>query len=363
MFSLLALSSAASLGSEHTVGDVPAIPGDSAGAIPEFYVGDFDGDGMSDLGLFWPNHNTFDVTLSTGESFGASGSGHWIEANVFGHRDGRYLVGDYNGDDKSDLGFFEPADNSFHVNISTGHSFDGSRTGRWIDPGEFGHRGGQYYVGLFNGGRKADLGFYEPANNSFHVTLSTGGGFNGLNSGQWLPPNVFGHPRGRFRIGDYNKDGSQDLGFFDPDDNSFHIAFSDGTRFDPNSQEWISPNEFGHRDGEYYVGDYNKDRRADLGFFEPADNSFHVTLSTGGRFDGPGSGAWVEPNQFGHRDGQYTVGDYDGDGRSDLGFFDPADNSFHVSLSTGTEFNVAGSGVWARFNPPRLYVPLARGNR
>ena len=89
VLSLVASSSAASRGAEHTVDAAPLLPSDGTDATPQFYVGDYNGDGKSDLGLFWPNHNTFDVTLSTGEGFGAPGSGQWIGANVFGHRDGR----------------------------------------------------------------------------------------------------------------------------------------------------------------------------------------------------------------------------------------------------------------------------------
>jgi hypothetical protein len=329
---------------------------------PEIHIGDFDADGRSDLGIYWADDNSFYVSLSNGEGFDAPGSGMWDAANAFGPQSGRHLIGDFDGDRKSDLGFFYHGNNSFHVSTSTGTGFGGEGSGRWIAPGAFGHRDGRFYVAFFNGGLKADLGFFDPTDESYHVSLSTGSAFNAPHSGRWIAPGTFGHAGGEFYIGDYTRDGTQDLGYFEPNDNTFHISMSNGEAFDrPGSGQWIAPNAFGHRNGKYYVGDYNGDERADLGFFNPGDSSFHVNLSTGSSFGKPGSGRWIEPNTFGHEGGQYFVGNFDGDegGTSDLAFFEPRNNTFHVKLSNGTGFGDTGSGRWADLNLCRTYLPVA----
>ena len=361
LLSLVALRSAANWEEEGGPALAPSDAGGCTSATPKIYIGDFNEDGRSDLGIYRADENAFYVSLSTGSRFDAPGSGRWVASNFFGHSGGQYYVGDFDGDDKSDLGFFNPGNNSFHVSTSTGEAFGGYGSGQWIAPNQFGHSNGRFYVALFNGGRKADLGFFDAGNSSFHVSLSTGSAFGADHSGQWIAPGTFGHPGGQYHIGDYDKDGSQDLGYFEPSNNSFHISFSNGEGFGgPGSGQWIAPGTFGHSGGRFYVGDFDGDDKADLGFFNPGNNSFHVNLSTGGSFGSIGSGRWVDPNTFGHQGGEYYVGNFDGDaeGKADLAFYEPSDNSFHVSLSTGLGFDASGSGKWASLNLCRLYLPL-----
>jgi hypothetical protein len=352
--SLVAFSSSVSRGEE----EAPA--SSSFAFLPycskvrmDIYIGDYDEDGRSDLGIFRGKDNTFHVLLSDGDEFGAEDSGQWIGPNQFGNSNGQYYIGDYDGDDRSDLGFFNAANNSFHVNLSTGEGFGALGSGRWIDPNGFGNRNGRFYVGFFNGGKKSDLGFFAPSNNSFWVSLSTGTAFGAKYSGQWIAPGEFGNRNGRFYVGDINRDGSQDLGFFEPANSSFYVSLSNGEDFGKDgSGRWIPPGEFGNAKGEYYVGDYDGDGDADLGFFEPGDNSFYVARSAkrDGEWGFPESERerWIEPGAFGHGDGLFYVGDFNGGGKDDLGFYDPADGSFTVGLSTGYPgFDYTGSGVWA----------------
>jgi hypothetical protein len=365
--SLVTLSAGASWGPRDAA-DEPADATFCGDVIPDLYPGDYNGDGRFDLGVFWPDNNSFDVLLSTKKDFTKSGSGQWVASNTYGNRNGKYYPGDFNGDGKWDLGFFDPGNNSFHVSISTGERFGGPGSGRWLAPGAFGHSNGQFFVAYFNGGLKADLGFFDATNNTFHVTLSTGDGFNAEHSGRWLGPGQFGHANGRYYVGDFNNDGSDDLLFFDPTrGNSVWVSTSDGESFN-NSGTGLWAGGFGHAGGQHYVGDYNGDGRADLGFFEPTGanaNSFHVAISNGIRFTGEEpSGMWVRPNTLGHGRGSFRVADYNNGGKADLGFFNPDNRSFYVGLSNGSNgFNFSGSGYWAHFGRCYTYAPLSLKRR
>ena len=331
---------------------------------PELFIGDFDGDGRSDLGILYQEDYSFYVSLSIEERFAAPGSGEWLAPNVFGNRDGQYYVGDFDGDLKSDLGFFNPADNSFHVSLSTGSGFGGEGSGRWIAPGAFGHSNGRFYVAFFNGGRKADLGFFDLNDNSFWVSLSTGSSFGADHSGQWIAPGTFGHAGGQYYTGDFNNDGSQDLGYFEPADNSFHVNLSNGEAFwKSGSGRWIEPGTFGHSNGRYLVGDFDGDEKADLGFFNFGDNSFHVNLSTGSDFGALGSGRWIAENGFGHPGGQHFVGNFNGGehGKSDLAFYEPGNNGVHVRISNGSGFYEGHQ--WVSLNRCLLYLPVTFDRR
>jgi hypothetical protein len=333
---------------------------------PDFYPGDFNGDGKDDLGYFDRENSSFYVALSNGKRFGVSGSGQWIGPGEWGTSTGQYFVGDFNGDDTDDLGYFNPNNNSFHVNISEGDGFFGPFSGRWIDPNSFGKSHGQYFVGYFNGGKKADLGWFNPNNNSFHVTLSTGTDFGTPEDGKWSEN--FGNTNGEFLIGDFNGDGSQDLGFFTHGNSAFDVKLSNGfNNFDKEgSGRWLEPGEFGHPSGQFVVGDYDENGKHDLGFFNPSDGSFHVTLShfnldKDQYFGKAGSGRWINPGEFGHGDGKFYGGDFNGGDKTDLGFFDYNTFNFHVTLSNGSGFD--DRGVWIRFYKERLYVPVMLKNR
>ncbi|MBN1128302.1 MAG: hypothetical protein JXA71_04915 [Chitinispirillaceae bacterium] len=303
----------------------------------------FNKDYKSDLMFFEPANNSIHMTTSTGTGFGGPGSGQWIGPNQYNLKN-NYFPADFNGDGITDLGYLH-SDNSFMVTIGTGTGFGGLGSGRWISPYSFGGSYGSYYVGDFNGDYRADLLFFEPANNTIHVTTSTGNSFSGPGSGQWITPNGFGNLKNNYFPADYNGDGMTDLGYLEGD-NSFHVTLSTGTGFwGPGSGRWIVSNTFGGSYGSYYVGYFNNDAKADLMFFDPGNNSTHITLSNGNSFGKSGSGQWIGPNGFGNLKNNYFPADFNGDGMTDLGYLE-GDNSFHVTISTGTGFWGSGSGRW-----------------
>ncbi|MCG8461414.1 MAG: FG-GAP-like repeat-containing protein [Holophagales bacterium] len=89
--------------------------------ISERYVGDFNGDGLEDFGIF-NGLAEFWVYLSTG--FGMSQSSiRWTANAGWGNND--RFVGDFNGDGIDDLGIYAPQDTKFWVHLSTGDAFQG----------------------------------------------------------------------------------------------------------------------------------------------------------------------------------------------------------------------------------------------
>jgi len=142
-------------------------------------------------------------------------------------------------------------------------------------------------------------------------------------------------------VGDFNGDGKDDLATTDPATNHVAVTTSTGTAFNgPNSGWWIS----GWSVPTWMrVGDFDGDGKDDLAATDPSTNHVSVTTSTGTSFNGLNSGWWISgwsmPTWM-------EVGDFDGDGKSDLAATDPSTNHVSVTTSTGTSFNGSNSGWW-----------------
>jgi hypothetical protein len=330
-------------------------------------MGDFNGDGKSDRFFTWGNGViSINLTTSSG-SMGATTT--W--ANPWGHMDshGEYQIGDFNGDGKDDILFVEPGNNSVHVALSTGSAFGASGSGQWILPNSFGHLsgGGQYRVGDFNGDGKDDLYFFEPINTTHYVALSNGTGFISIKV--WVPSNGFGTTAwgGEYRVGDFNGDGKQDLLYLEPTSRRLHVCLSTGSAFGASgSGSWFqsvsSTNYFDPAGNikNLYVADRNGDGKDDIAFFN--GTQMIGLTSTGTSFSY--SGALNNPNTYGNTLGFFLTGRINPDTREDLLYFNPTNNSWDLVtantsgqwLETNRTANWIGSNGFGAYNALSLHL-------
>jgi len=309
----------------------------SIGRAKVYSEASFNGDPYADLMFFQGSDNTIHVNTSRGFDMHGSGSGLWLGANAFGAKQDNYYPGDYNGDGKTDLAYFE-SNNTWHFRVSTGTAFtdqtNNPRLGPWGA-----HGSGRHLVGDFTGDGKDDIGYFEYSTNKFHVAVATDDWFIGET---WVTgdcPNCFGHDGGRHYVGDFNGDGKDDLLFFEPFDNTIHVTISTGTGFGgPGTGRWLNPSAFGAKMDNYYPGDYNGDGKTDLAYFE-SNNSWHFRVSTGSGFtidqtNNPSLGPWGA-----HGSGRHMVADFTGDGKDDIGYFEYSTNKFFVAVATDKWFD------------------------
>lgn len=165
-------------------------------------TGDFNGDGKSDL---YCNYGSWtDVMISTGSSF--VGVGNWMYSGNFSIPQGcsQFFVGDYNGDGRSDILCHNDSTLQNRVMLSSGSSFiDAGVWGTWC--------GANFGVGDFNGDGKSDL--YCNYGSWTDVMISTGSSFGGAGTGNWINSAAFSIPQScsKFLVGDYNGDQRADI--------------------------------------------------------------------------------------------------------------------------------------------------------
>ncbi len=277
-------------------------------------VGDFNGDNRADLAKIFSEFGlgSVDAHLSSGSGFAiqrwATQQGGFWDAQ-------KWLSGDFNGDGKTDLVkvFSEDGLGSADVHLSNGAGFAMQRWGT--------QQGGfwdsqKWLAGDFNGDGKADLlkVFNDVGLGSVDVHLSNGAGFAiqrwGTRQGAFWDAQ-------KWIVGDFNGDGRDDLAkvFNDNGLSSIDVHLSSGTGFA--MQRWGTQQGAFWDAQKWIVGDFNGDNRADLAkvFNDNGAATIDVHLSNGSGF---AMQRWAT-QQGSFWDGQkWLAGDFNGNGNDEL---------------------------------------------
>jgi hypothetical protein len=246
------------------------------GEVP--LVGDFNGDGKADIGVYIPRTAQGDcrwvVKLNQGN--GTFRSEYYIDRRDIGGVGELPLVGDFNGDGKADIGVYIPrtaqGNSRWVVKLNQGNGTFANRY--YIDVRDIGGVGELPLVGDFNGDRKADIGVYIPRTAQgdcrWVVKLNQGNGTFG--SKYYIDRRDIGGPGEAPLVGDFNGDGKADIGVYiarTPEGNSRWVAkFNQGNGQFGSRCDIDYPDIGG--DGELpLVGNFDGDRLADIGVYIP----------------------------------------------------------------------------------------------
>jgi M6 family metalloprotease-like protein len=289
-----------------------------------WYVGDFNGDGRSDIMRYNPGVSGAEIFLSNGSSFVDAGS--WTGAG--NGADGWHL-GDFNGDGRTDIFRYRPGVSGAEVFLSDGTKF--VEAGSWTGAG-CGSDG--WYVGDFNGDGRSDIMRYNPGVSGAEIFLSNGSSF--VDAGSWTGA---GNGADGWHLGDFNGDGRTDIFRYRPGVSGAEVFLSDGTKF-VEAGSWTGA---GCGSDGWYVGDFNGDGKDDIMRYTPGVGS-EVFLSDGTQF--VSAGVWTGAGNG--TDGWY-VGDFNGDGKDDIFRYLPGVSGADVFLS-----NSAAVGPHLSVLAPRL---------
>jgi hypothetical protein len=228
---------------------------------PQNSVGDFNGDGRTDLAVFRPSTSTWYVRNVATVQWGAPGdipvasdyngdgvtdvavyrpsTGQWWVRNQFtvtwGLSSDLPVPGDYNGDGTTDVAVYRPS------------------TGQWLLRNQFtvvwGLPNDVPVPGDYNGDGVTDVAVFRPS------------------TGQWFVRNQFTLPWGRMGDvpvpGDYNNDGLTDLAVYRPSPGQWWVR----NQF---TVAWGLPNDVP------VPGDYNGDGAADVAVYRPSTGQWFV---------------------------------------------------------------------------------------
>lgn len=246
------------------------------GVVPAFAGiedGDYDGDGVGDMAVYYAKKGEWYVRNSL------SGS---IKIQTYGARTAQPVPGDYDGDGKADMCLYE------------GHMGSWFLLGSQVGPTRSAGWGANEYepmAGDFDGDGRNDFAVYHPPSGNWTILPSSGSARVTIN---------WGWPEAEPVPGDYDGDGRTDCAVYQRTNGNWYIRFTDdGTTLIKN---------WGNSKMEPIQADYDGDGKTDLAVCDVKSGEWSILKSGGNK-------GW----QFnvGWKDCQPVSGDYDGDGKVD----------------------------------------------
>jgi V8-like Glu-specific endopeptidase len=299
---------------------------------------DFTGDGLEDVGAAYDFKNArFGVYVWPSLGPGSAESPilgapalKWDSGNGSANAgQARWLTGDFNGDGRSDFAMvYDYLNNSstiwlWYANAAGGFDAQGVK---WqsanFSPGK-----ARFVTGDFDGDGRTDIGAaYDngSASTSFLTWHATATGLDAPVTQWTTAAGVWGLTQSTWVAGDFNGDGRADLAsFYDYRNNTTNLFLwtaNAAGKFDEKGVKWNGLS-FTPAKARFVTGDFDGDGRIDIGAAYDngnADTSFSTWRGTADGFDAPvtrwssGAGIWSWAKS------QWTAADVDGDGRSDV---------------------------------------------
>ncbi len=247
---------------------------------------DFDGDGLSDIAVYWPDAGRWSIILSATQS-GRNVDWGWSEALP--------VPGDYDGDGLRDIAVYWPEPGRWYIWQSATQS---GRTADW------GWGDTEPVPGDYDGDGLCDLAVYWPAAGRWSIWQSA------TQSGRIAD---WGWGDAEPVPGDYDGDGLTDLAVYWPDPGRWYIwqsATQSGRTVD-----------WGWGDAEPVPGDYDGDGLWDLAVYRPEQGEWSVWLSAS-------QSGWI--SNWGWNQAWPVPADYDGDGIFDRTVYVPTEGMWYL---------------------------------
>ena len=282
---------------------------------------DFDGDGATDLTVFYPTTGQWFIRQST------NGAPRIVQ---FGYPTVVTVATDYDGDDKTDIAVMDKANGNWHIVESR---INYPRTVRWFK--------GSTLIAApadYDGDNRSDIATYKPELGTWNIAFSSNS-FSATKSVIWGFAGTTPVP------GDYDGDFKADIGVFWPQGGYWYILKSS-----TDGMLGGGPIQWGWSAVVPVPGDYDGDRKTDIAVYYPALGLWYILKSSDGQMLGGG------PINWGWSAVTPVPGDYDNDGKTDIAVYYPALGQWYVLKSSGG--GMLGGGPqgwgWSAAFPPRI---------
>ena len=216
----------------------------------------------------------------------------------------RPVVGDWNGDGKSDFGVYR---SSAARGVFFMRTDAGTRTLSWGSPGDL------PVVGDFDGDRISQVGVRRMTAGTWSLRSKSGAISNvtGVGAASDIPV-----------TGDWDGNGRANLGFYRSSTHTFYLRSEAGS---------LGAVKWGEVGDQPVVGDWNGDGKTDLGAFNPRTRAWTLRVPSG-------TGFRRTTLRFGTIGDMPVAGRWNGDRITDLGVWRPSNNQLYKRVPSGAGF-------------------------
>ena len=239
------------------------------------------------------------------------------------------LTGDWNGDNKTKTGLWQP-DGSFMV--------DRNGDGKLVSLGRFGYPTDVPLTGDWNGDGRDEIGVWRPSDLCFYLDYNGNGVWDADKGDKKMGPFGWNYDD-RPVTGDWNGDNKYEVGIWHHDlyseDYYYYLDVNGDGKWDTAGKD-VKFGPFGKVGDVPVIGDWNSDSRDEVGYWEPGSRYFYLDNDSDGIWDDTKGDLKLGP--YGESYDTPIKGNWDG-GRKDLvGVWDPYTRLFHL--------NIGGDGKW-----------------
>ena len=253
------------------------------------------------------------------------------------------LAGDWNGDKKSKPGLWQ-SDGYFAI--------DKDGDGRLVELGPFGYSTDVPLAGDWNGDGKDEIGVYRPSDYCFYLDYNGDGLWNPEKGDSRIGPYGFGYDDLPV-TGDWNGDGKDEVGLWHHDlyarDCYFYLDTGDGQWGPGGKAAKFGP--YGKIGDVPLSGDWNGDGRDEIGVWEPGSRYFYLDMDHDGIWDAAKGDLKLGP--YGESYDTPVRGKWDSGNKDLVGVWDPYTRLFQL--------NTGGNGKWGD-DAGNLTYRISEGN-
>jgi hypothetical protein len=253
-------------------------------------VGDYDGDNKTDIAVWKPATGGWSIVRSAGGP---------TAPEIFGKPGDKPVPGDYDGDGKVDLAVFRPSNRTWYIRHSSDEITVSKQWGLATDlpvPADY------------DGDGHTDIALYRESSGVFIIIKSS---TNTEISKVWGGSGDIPVP------GDYDGDHQTDYAIFRPSTHLWRILRS--------SDKVSVTQSFGVSTDVPVFGDYDKDGMDDIAVWRPSTGFWFVLQSSNNS---------VLSAQWGVFGDQPQVGDFDGDGKYDFAVWRASNSTWYLRKSS-----------------------------
>jgi len=214
-----------------------------------------------------------------------NGNGVWNGASVdrqynFGISGDIPITGDWNNNGKSEIGVFRPSTHLFYLDYNGNGAWNGAVTDKSYN---FGISGDIPVSGDWNNDGRTEIGVFRPSTHLFYLDYNGNGAWNGAAVDRSYNFGITGDTP---ITGDWNTDSISEIGVFRPSTHQFYLDYNGNGVW--NGAAIDRQYNFGIAGDIPVSGDWNADGTTEIGVFRPSTHIFYLDYSGNGMWNGGG---------------------------------------------------------------------------